>query len=148
MDSKIISQNIVQTLAFLQREQHLTTSKLDNKEEYFSDLWNIANNLFKIIPLQPITNNYLFYYLKDENIQRIIRTSAASSTMPAITHSAIKELKIILPDEKQFFKFDRIAQTIEEQILKKIRKNKLLQDFRTIVLGKMVKVEESAEITL
>lgn len=99
----------------------------------------IANNLFKITPKSPITNNFLFYYLKEENIQRLIRTSAASSTMPAITHSAIKELPIALPKKEQINFFDKIIQKIENEIIMKLSENQKLEGLKELLLGRMVK---------
>ena len=101
----------------------------------------IANNLFKITPKSPITNNFLFYYLKEENIQRLIRTSAASSTMPAITHSAIKELPIALPKKEQINFFDKIIQKIENEIIMKLSENQKLEELKDLLLAKMTRVE-------
>lgn len=101
----------------------------------------IANNLFKITPKSPITNNFLFYYLKEENIQRLIRTSAASSTMPAITHSAIKELPIALPKKEQINFFDKIIQKIENEIIMKLSENQKLVELKDLLLAKMTRVE-------
>uniref|UniRef100_UPI00404A7321 restriction endonuclease subunit S n=1 Tax=Flavobacterium sp. TaxID=239 RepID=UPI00404A7321 len=105
----------------------------------------IANNLFKIMPILPLTNNFLFYFLKEENIQRLIRTSAASSTMPAITHSAIKELPIVLPKIEIVNVFDKIIQKIENNILLKINENQKLEELNELLLARMTKVESLIE---
>ena len=105
----------------------------------------IANNLFKITPKSPITNNFLFYYLKEENIQRLIRTSAASSTMPAITHSAIKELPIALPQKEQINFFDKIIQKIENEIIMKSSENQKLEELKDLLLAKLTRVESGIE---
>lgn len=57
----------------------------------------IANNLFKVTPVKMITRNYVYHFLKSEPIQKLIKNSAASSTMPAITHTAIKDLECLIP---------------------------------------------------
>lgn len=101
----------------------------------------IANNLFKISPIEPLTNNFLFYYLREEYVQRLIRTSAASSTMPAITHTAIKELPIILPPPDQITYFDRIAQKTENEILIRIEENQKLKELKELLLSKLATVE-------
>jgi type I restriction enzyme S subunit len=105
----------------------------------------IANNLFKISPKEPLTNNLLFYFLKEETTQRLIRTSAASSTMPAITHAAIKELSFILAIKQIIKCFDKIAQSAENQILSIISENQKLKDLKALLLSKMTKVEETTE---
>ena len=101
----------------------------------------IANNLFKISPKVPLTNNFLFYFLKNENIQKLIRTSAASSTMPAITHSAIKELPIILPNNELINFFDTIVQKTENEILIRILENQKLTELKELLLSRLTKVE-------
>lgn len=101
----------------------------------------IANNLFKISPRNGLTNNYLYYFLKDEKIQRLIRTSAASSTMPAITHGAIKELPINLPHKEQINRFDNIAQKIENEIVIKIKENQYLKTLNNILFSKLSRAE-------
>ena len=83
----------------------------------------------------------MFYYLKEENIQRLIRTSAASSTMPAITHSAIKELPIALPQKEQINFFDKIIQKIENEIIMKLSENQKLEELKDLLLAKMTRVE-------
>jgi type I restriction enzyme S subunit len=100
----------------------------------------IANNLFKITPKKSLTNNFLFYFLKDENIQRLIRTSAASSTMPAITHTAIKELPIIMPIISSIKNFDQITQLIENEILIKISENQKLTELKDLLLSRLATV--------
>lgn len=101
----------------------------------------IANNLFKITPKTPLNNNFLYQYLKDQNIQQLIRTSAASSTMPAITHSAIKELPIILPTNTPVALFDKVIQKTENQILIKIKENHFLKELKELLLSKLVTIE-------
>lgn len=76
----------------------------------------IANNLFKISPVGNITNNFIYYFLNDSNIQRIIRNSAASSTIPAITHKTIKELDCYLPPKDVLILFDKYVNPIENEI--------------------------------
>jgi type I restriction enzyme S subunit len=75
----------------------------------------IANNLFKISPLNGLTNNFLYYFLKDSENQKKIRTSDLAVAMPAITHNTIKELPIVYPQnaEKLIMDFDNYTQLIE-----------------------------------
>jgi type I restriction enzyme, S subunit len=101
----------------------------------------IANNLFKIAPKEPLTNNFLFYFLKDENVQIAIRTSAASSTMPAITHTAIKELPIVLPPSEQINFFDRIVQKAENEILNRRKEAQKLTELKELLLSKLATVK-------
>lgn len=101
----------------------------------------IANNLFKITPVKPLTNNFLYHFLIDKNVQQLIRTSAASSTMPAITHSAIKELPIVLPSIETIDVFDKLIQKKENEILIRIKENELLKSLNELLLSKLATVE-------
>ena len=77
----------------------------------------IANNLFKVSPIKRLTCNYLYYFLKNEEIQKQIKNSAASSTMPAITHSAIKNLDCLIPSSDIIKSFDDRENVVEKKIL-------------------------------
>lgn len=102
----------------------------------------IANNLFKIIPKKELTNNFLYYFLKEDIVQKIIRASAASSTMPAITHMAIKQLYIIIPSLCLLSKFDLIVQHIENEIIIKNDEIVILKLLNNILLSKLSTIEE------
>lgn len=87
----------------------------------------IANNLFKIVPIDSrITNNFLYYFLSSNDIQQSIKGSSASSTMPAITHNTIKELNLIIPDEDTALEFSKKVQVLENEILLINKENNLL----------------------
>ena len=87
----------------------------------------IANNLFKIVPIDSrITNNFLYYFLSSKDIQQSIKGSSASSTMPAITHNTIKELNLIIPDEDTALEFSKKVQVLENEILLINKENNLL----------------------
>lgn len=97
----------------------------------------IANNLFKITPIKDITRNYLHLFLKSDEIQRIVKGSAASSTMPAITHTAIKELECIIPPSDIMDEFDDVISRIEKSICQRIDENSKLSELQSLLLAKM-----------
>ena len=76
----------------------------------------IANNLFKITPIKTLTRNYIYHFLKSDTIQKLIKGSAASSTMLAITHKAVKDLECIIPPISVVQEFDTIINIIEKDI--------------------------------
>ena len=100
----------------------------------------IANNLFKISPTESVTNNFIYYYLNDENMQRIIRGSSASSTMPAITHKSIKELDCILPPQDILRFFDNYVNPIEDDIMNRMGEIKSLRTILNLILSKLSKL--------
>jgi len=103
----------------------------------------IANNLFKISPLNGLTNNFLFYFLTDSENQKKIKNSELAVAMPAITHNTIKELSIIYPKnaENLIIDFDMITQVIENNILLKIKEIENLKLLSNLLLSKLATVE-------
>ena len=97
----------------------------------------IANNLFKVSPIRKLTRNYLYYFLKSEQIQKQIKNSAASSTMPAITHSAIRDLKCLIPSCDIIESFDDKADVVEKIILLFQNEIYKLKELQSLLLAKM-----------
>ena len=77
----------------------------------------IANNLFKVTPTCCLNKNFVYYFLRNSAIQSTIKSSAASSTMPAITHGDIKELAIVIPNSTILQEYDSLVNTIESNIV-------------------------------
>ena len=102
----------------------------------------IANNLFKISPLNELTNNFLYYFLKDSENQKKIRTSDLAVAMPAITHNTIKELPIVYPQnsEKLIMDFDNYTQLIENNTLLKIKEIENLKSLSNLMLSKLATI--------
>ena len=97
----------------------------------------IANNLFKVTPNKEITRNYVYHFLKSEPVQKLIKGSAASSTMPAITHTAIKDLECIIPDYSSMCDFDNNINIFEKEICLKSEGNSKLTELQSLLLAKM-----------
>ena len=97
----------------------------------------IANNLFKITPFKSITRNYVYHFLKNDTIQNLIKGSAASSTMPAITHKAVKDLVCLIPPNAKMQEFDSIINVIEKNICLKIDDNLKLTELQSLLVAKM-----------
>ena len=77
----------------------------------------IANNLFKVTPTHCLNKNFVYYFLRNSATQSTIKSSAASSTMPAITHGDIKELAIVIPNSTILQEYDSLVNTIESNIV-------------------------------
>ena len=103
----------------------------------------IANNLFKISPLKDLTNNFLYYFFKNSDNQKIIKTSDLAVAMPAITHKTIKELPIVFPrnHERLILNFDNSTQVIENKILMKIKEIENLKSLSNLLLSKLATIE-------
>ena len=97
----------------------------------------IANNLFKITPTDRLSRNYLYWFLKDEQIQRQIKGAAASSTMPAITHTVIKGLQCVIPSSNIMSEFDDAVSVIEKGLCSKLDESKKITELQSLLLAKM-----------
>ena len=97
----------------------------------------IANNLFKITPIQSITRNYVYHFLKSDTIQKLVKNSAASSTMPAITHKAVKDLECIIPPSTIMHEFDKIISIVERDICLKSDEISKLTELQSLLLARM-----------
>ncbi len=97
----------------------------------------IANNLFKITPIKTLTRNYVYHFLKSDTIQKLIKGSAASSTMPAITHKAVKDLECIIPPISVVQEFDTIINIIEKDICLKSDEISKLTELQSLLLVKI-----------
>lgn len=98
----------------------------------------IANNLFKISPSNILTKNFLYYFFKQKEIQELIVASAAGSAMPAIKHSTIGNINIIVPSKGIVTMFDLICNSYEAQILKNNQENSYLKEVRDTLLPKLM----------
>lgn len=101
----------------------------------------IANNLFKISPSNILTKNFLYYFFKQKEIQELIVASAAGSAMPAIKHSTIGNINIIVPSKGIVTMFDLICNNYEAQILKNNQENSYLKEVRDTLLPKFMSGE-------
>lgn len=97
----------------------------------------IANNLFKVTPIKVITRNFVYHFLKSESVQKEIKNSAASSTMPAITHTAVKNLECLIPAESSMCDFDKCINIIEKEICLITDENSKLTELQSLLLAKM-----------
>jgi len=97
----------------------------------------IANNLFKVTPIKVISRNFVYHFLKSEPIQKLIKSSAASSTMPAITHTAIKNLECFIPSSSSMDEFEKNINVIEKETYLKSDENSKLTELQSLLLARM-----------
>lgn len=98
----------------------------------------IANNIFKIMPLAPLTNEFLFYFLKQPSIYEFIVASCGGSAMPSIKHSTIAELDFALPPKQLIDGFSQIASQAEKVILSNLKEIVLLQNEKDCLLSALI----------
>ena len=105
----------------------------------------IANNIFKIKPIDTVGENYLFYFMSSPEIQHFISSSSSGSAMPAITHGTIKDIQIALPRGAILKAFENLCSSIENIINGKTSENRNLQDARNALLPKLISGELRVE---
>ena len=97
----------------------------------------IANNLFKVTPIKLLTRNYIYHFLTSKAVQKLIKGSAASSTMPAITHTAIKELECIIPPNSIMEEYDIKVNIVEKGIRSILDEKSKLTELQSLLLAKI-----------
>lgn len=102
----------------------------------------IANNLFTIYPtIAELSNDYIYYYLKSNDIQKYIVQNAVSSTMPAINFSTLKNLDIIIPDRISMQRFTDFSKTVRLIQYNIKQENQRLAQLRDTLLPKLMSGE-------
>ncbi|WP_312351467.1 restriction endonuclease subunit S [Empedobacter sp.] len=103
----------------------------------------IANNLFKVIPNKNFLNkNIIYYYLIEPNIQNLIKSSAGSSAMPAISHGNIKELKLCYKYNSYIYNlFDSYISGFERNIIVKMEEIQKLTQLQSLLLSRLATLE-------
>lgn len=98
----------------------------------------IANNIFKIIPKAPLSNDFLYYFLKQPYIYDFIVASCGGSAMPSIKHSTIADLDFILPPKELIDKFTIYAKATEATINSNLKEIVLLENRLDILLPALI----------
>ena len=77
----------------------------------------LANNLFKVIPRSyEISQDFLYYYLKSDVFQSVIRRKAHGVAMQAISFSLIKEIPFPILSTTSQAEFVKKAAQLEQHI--------------------------------
>ena len=102
----------------------------------------IANNLFKIEPINNIiSKNYIYNFLNSDFIQNYIKQNAVSSTMPAINFSTLYGQELIIPDAKTLTDYTKIDESMRKQMLQIKFENERLTQLRDVLLPKLMSGE-------
>ena len=77
----------------------------------------IANNMFKITPNENILNkDYLYWYLMQDSVFRLLMANQSSSTMPAISFKMLNCISVNVPDKKIQKKICDILNDLDKKI--------------------------------
>ena len=98
----------------------------------------IANNIFKIIPKAPLTNNFLYYFLSQKSIYDFIVSSCGGSAMPSIKHRTIGDLEFVLPTLTLLSQFEEFANKTEKAIRTNNAEIILLRDQLSVIIAKLL----------
>lgn len=104
----------------------------------------VYNNCFKVIPIDnKIHKDYLFWFLKEKSTYRIMVELASGSAQSDLAHTAFYSVYILLPIPNIQKKFSDTVTPVENLKEMFYEQNKLLIDFREILLSKMATIEEN-----
>ena len=94
----------------------------------------IANNLFRIIPVDSLDKRFLFYFFKSHSFATVLKSSLKGAAMPAISFGLLKGIDFLLPpycEQQQIvLEIERhfsIADGIEEAIEKSLKQSDRLR---------------------
>ena len=88
--------------------------------------WNV-DTAFGIVPKETINKNYLFYFCKQYNFNRLNK----ATTLPSLTKQDLLEIEINVPDLEKQVKFSRFVDQINKlksDVQKSIDETQLLMD--------------------
>ena len=88
--------------------------------------WNV-DTAFGIVPKETINKNYLFYFCKQYNFNRLNK----ATTLPSLTKQDLLEIEINIPDLEKQVKFSRFVDQINKlksDVQKSINETQLLVD--------------------
>jgi type I restriction enzyme S subunit len=101
--------------------------------------YNVA--LAKIIPKPPLTREYLRWFLKQREIEELIKASAVASTRASVNKIVFKNIKIFLPPKELMLKFEEIGKKYIEYHLYLKKENQKLAELRDLLLPKLMSGE-------
>ena len=113
--------------------------------------WNgaIANNLFRINPInEEIDNNWLYYYLRQDWVNQYLMGISVSATMPAISFKAFGALKIHHPPLPTQRKIASILSAYDDLIENNLKRIKLLEEKAFASYKLIVQNEKLEEFTI
>jgi len=96
----------------------------------------IANNLFRILPLDKRTNTNFFKYWF-EYIKKDLDTLASSSTMPALNFGSLNTLRVVLPTIKEQNNISDYLNEIDKRISAVNKQITQTQTFKKCLLQQM-----------
>ena len=80
---------------------------------------------------------FLLYFLKSDEMKKILNENMAGSTQSYITLSVLREIPIAIPSEKDVSGFSKSAEPLVNLIILKDRENQTLTQMQTLLLSKM-----------
>jgi len=101
--------------------------------------YNVA--LAKITPKPPLMREYLRWFLKQPEIEKMIEGSAMASTRASVNKIVFKNLKILLPSRDLMEKFEEISKLYIDNYLKLRAENQTLAALRDLLLPKLMSGE-------
>ena len=97
----------------------------------------LANNMFTINPEKIMTKEYLYTYLKQEKIYKLLNESNGSSAMPALNFTTVKDVNIEYPLPSEQIKISDMFKQIDNLITLHQSKYDKLVNVKKALLEKM-----------
>ncbi len=101
--------------------------------------YNVA--LAKLEPVKPFYREFLRFYFLQDNIQKIIESTAIASTRGSLNQNTFIGMEILLPSDGLLKKFGIISLGIIDKIMFNKRENQKLASLRDLLLPKLISGE-------
>lgn len=80
---------------------------------------------------------FLLYFLKSDEMGKILNENMAGSTQSYITLSVLRSIPIVIPSDQDICEFSKSVEPIVKSIIFKDRENQTLTQMQTLLLSKM-----------
>lgn len=99
---------------------------------------NLTENCFKINAFNLINANYLYHYFNSEIGKRVIEERTVGGVQGKLPMYNVESMPIIIPEENLLHRFNTIIDKIDKSTLSKVKENKILEELKDLLLGRMI----------
>ena len=104
----------------------------------------INSHVFILRTNEKISQNYLYFWLDQDFVKRIIISSGLSAAQPGINQKDVMDIPILIPEKELIKKFDIMVKSKIDMIFNNSKENKILNDqlefFLPMIMNNQIKI--------
>lgn len=105
------------------------------------DVCGINEHVFRVRIEKPFCQVFLYYWLWSDAVMHELKHRGGKAAIPGINQSDVKDLKLILPNEKILKRFEDITTPIVDEIFYNSKQAQILAKIRDALLPKLISGE-------